>query len=131
MKKYLAALMVVGIIAMTGCSCHKKETLHFDSDSFALTQEDRMELDRAATKLSKKEEQRVRIYGYADSTGTKAHNKKLSMARAHAAAAYLEGRGVNANRITVAAFGEEHPTASNKTKEGRRENRRVEIQFYR
>ena len=51
----------------------------------------------------------------------------LSKKRSQAIANYLEQRGVSANRIVVQYFGEEKPVADNETKEGRQQNRRVEM----
>ncbi|WP_134870436.1 OmpA family protein, partial [Campylobacter fetus] len=48
---------------------------------------------------------------------------------ADAVAATLEKMGVSKNKITTVGFGEEQPIASNATKEGRAENRRVEAKF--
>ena len=49
--------------------------------------------------------------------------------RANAVAKALEELGVSADKITSIGYGELKPIASNKTKEGRAENRRVEARF--
>lgn len=66
------------------------------------------------------------ITGYTSSTGTAAHNQKLSEARAKAVKADLEKKGIDANRLTASGKGEANPVASNKTVEGRAANRRIE-----
>ena len=69
----------------------------------------------------------VVIEGYTDSVGTSAYNKKLSQGRADAVKKYIvEEAGINANRIKAQGFGKDKPIASNKTKKGRQQNRRVE-----
>jgi OOP family OmpA-OmpF porin len=40
---------------------------------------------------------------------------------------YLESKGIAADRMTAKGMGKENPVASNKTKAGRAENRRVEL----
>ena len=72
---------------------------------------------------------RVVLSGHTDSVGTEAYNQKLSEKRANAVAKALEELGVSADKITSIGYGELKPIASNKTKEGRAENRRVEARF--
>jgi chemotaxis protein MotB len=54
-------------------------------------------------------------------------NWQLSGARAGAVVQRLTAAGVNAGRLTLAGYGEEHPIAPNTTAGGRAANRRVEI----
>jgi OOP family OmpA-OmpF porin len=58
--------------------------------------------------------------------GTAAYNKKLSQRRAEAIKKYMVESGIDANRLKAQGFGFDKPIASNKTKEGRQQNRRVE-----
>jgi OOP family OmpA-OmpF porin len=68
------------------------------------------------------------LEGHADSTGPEAYNEKLSLARAETVKRYLaEQHMVPLHKISVTAFGEKAPAASNATKEGRAENRRVVV----
>ncbi len=69
------------------------------------------------------------ITGHTDSIGSAAYNQKLSERRANAVRDYLISRGVNPALITAIGKGESEPIASNKTREGRAMNRRVEIQI--
>jgi OOP family OmpA-OmpF porin len=66
--------------------------------------------------------------GHTDSIGSNAYNQRLSVRRAEAIKSYLVSKGVEANRIYTEGKGEKQPVASNKTKEGREKNRRVEIE---
>ncbi len=66
--------------------------------------------------------------GHTDSIGTDAYNQKLSIRRAESVKAYLQGKGIEANRIYTEGKGEKQPVADNKTAEGRAKNRRVEIE---
>lgn len=65
--------------------------------------------------------------GYTDSQGEADYNKPLSDRRAKAVADYLRSKSLTGLRINSTGMGEENPIASNTTKEGRAENRRVEI----
>jgi outer membrane protein OmpA-like peptidoglycan-associated protein len=67
------------------------------------------------------------VAGHTDSIGTKAYNQDLSERRAASVAAYLEKQGVNNTRLTTQGYGMTKPVASNKTKAGRAQNRRVEV----
>ena len=67
--------------------------------------------------------------GHTDSIGTDAYNQKLSERRAASVKAYLVSKGIDPNRIYTEGKGKKNPIASNKTKEGRAQNRRVEIEI--
>jgi OOP family OmpA-OmpF porin len=69
----------------------------------------------------------VEIVGHTCSIGTDAYNQKLSERRAAAVKDYLVKKGVPAGKITTSGMGEKSPVASNKTKDGRAANRRVEV----
>ncbi|MBK8845031.1 MAG: OmpA family protein [Bacteroidetes bacterium] len=73
----------------------------------------------------------IDINGYTDDVGDENANLTLSQNRAAAVKQYLQDKGVNANRIKSAGFGEANPVANNKTATGRALNRRVEfvVQF--
>ncbi len=67
------------------------------------------------------------IEGHTDSVGSAKLNQKLSEERAYSVMNYLIENGVASNRLTAAGYGEDRPLADNGTSEGRRTNRRVEI----
>jgi OOP family OmpA-OmpF porin len=71
----------------------------------------------------------IQVKGFADSSGNAAMNQKLSMERAQNVIAYLlQNCNVPVRHIVApGAMGEVAPVASNETKAGRAENRRVEI----
>jgi outer membrane protein OmpA-like peptidoglycan-associated protein len=70
---------------------------------------------------------RIMLIGYTDSTGNDQHNMVLSKKRAESVKMFFTQRGLNADMLDVDGKGEADPIASNDTKEGRAENRRVEI----
>ncbi len=67
------------------------------------------------------------VEGHTDSQGGAATNQALSESRANAVRDFLIGEGIGADRLSAAGFGEDQPIASNKTRAGRKENRRVQI----
>ncbi len=69
------------------------------------------------------------INGYTDDTGSAKYNLILSERRAIAVRDYLVSKGVATTRLTAQGFGEGNPIDTNKTKEGRANNRRVEIKI--
>jgi OOP family OmpA-OmpF porin len=84
-------------------------------------------LDEIADALKNDPAIKAEIHGHTDNVGTNAYNKTLSVKRANAVLTYLTKKGIAASRLTAIGFGEEKPVASNKTKEGRAQNRRVEV----
>ncbi len=67
------------------------------------------------------------VDGHTDDTGDGAKNQTLSDDRAASVAAYLESKGIAADRLASAGYGEDKPAADNKTAAGRALNRRVEM----
>ncbi len=71
----------------------------------------------------------VTISGYTDSHGDPLYNVMLSAERANRVKTYLVERGVPASSVKVHGLGPENPIESNATLEGRKKNRRVEIEL--
>ena len=67
------------------------------------------------------------VEGHTDSVGSEISNQKLSEARANSVRDFLINKGILPNRLTAIGYGEEKPIASNTTNNGRKQNRRVEI----
>ena len=73
----------------------------------------------------------IAIIGHTDNTGSDAINQPLSVSRAQSVNNYLMSCGVSASQIkSVEGQGSSNPVASNATKEGRQQNRRVEVYMY-
>ncbi len=68
----------------------------------------------------------IQIQGHTDSTGSNSWNQKLSLMRAKAVEEYLTSKNNSINTQTT-GYGEQKPIATNETKEGRSQNRRVDI----
>lgn len=69
----------------------------------------------------------IRVDGHTDATGTAEYNQWLSEKRAASVEQFLIDAGISASRISTAGLGQSEPVADNKTAEGRRKNRRVEV----
>ncbi|MCV6639364.1 OmpA family protein [Candidatus Albibeggiatoa sp. nov. NOAA] len=67
------------------------------------------------------------ITGHTDSTGSQVYNQTLSEQRANAVATFLTTQGIPAAKVQSTGYGETQPISSNSSKQGRAQNRRVEI----
>jgi outer membrane protein OmpA-like peptidoglycan-associated protein len=99
----------------------------FDVDKSVLKDESTRELADLAAVLKDYPDTVLVIEGHTDSTGSAAHNKTLSQARAHTVIEALASDGVDHSRLTAKGLGEDRPAGSNATAEGRAQNRRVEV----
>jgi OmpA-OmpF porin, OOP family len=101
---------------------------NFDFNKAVLKPEGKAKLDDLVSKLKAVNVEVIIAVGHTDSIGSVAYNLKLSLRRANAVKAYLVSKGVEADRIYTEGKGKSQPIASNRTKEGRAKNRRVEIE---
>jgi OmpA-OmpF porin, OOP family len=101
----------------------------FDFDKSVVRPDGKKSIDEALAKLAGVDVEMVIATGHTDNVGTDAYNQKLSERRAAAVKGYLVSKGIPASKITTIGKGESQPVATNKTKEGRQKNRRVDIEF--
>jgi len=102
--------------------------IFFDVNSDVIRPESGATLDEIGTMLQQHEEMRIAIEGHTDSQGADDYNLELSEHRAAAVVVFLVAEyDIAEDRLTSAGFGETVPAASNDTKEGRQQNRRVEL----
>jgi len=106
-------------------------TVKFDVASFKISEKDQEELKELAQTAKGLTGYIIEVTGYADSTGSATMNTELSEQRAKAVITFLMQQGGVPVRHIVApgAMGEYGATASNETKAGRAENRRVEVKI--
>jgi outer membrane protein OmpA-like peptidoglycan-associated protein len=71
----------------------------------------------------------IEVAGHTDNVGDDSYNQKLSLRRAISVRKYLTQKGIDGNRLIAIGYGETEPIASNDTKEGRAQNRRVEFKI--
>src|SRR5262245_45278266 len=101
--------------------------INFDFDKSNIKPEAEPVLDAAVEVLKENPGVNVRVAGYTDSTGPEGYNQGLSERRAKSVKDYLVAHGIEASRLTAVGFGEADPVASNDTKDGRAQNRRVTL----
>ncbi len=101
---------------------------YFDFDKATLKPEGRTKLDELANRLSGMRLEVVVATGHTDATGPKAYNQRLSIRRAQAVKAFLEEKGLPVDKIFTTGKGETQPVATNKNRDGRAKNRRVEVE---
>ena len=100
----------------------------FPFGSAVLQPEGRARLDDLVEKIAPINLEVIIAVGHTDSTGPTAYNQRLSERRAEAVKAYLVSKGISADRVYTEGKGETQPVADNRTREGRTQNRRVEIE---
>jgi len=106
-------------------------TVKFNVGSSDISAQDQEELTKLAQTATGLTGYIIEVTGYADSTGSAAMNTKLSEDRAKAVVTYLMQQANVPTRHIIApgAMGEYGPAATNETKTGRAENRRVEVKI--
>lgn len=122
-----------------GCPEVKKETqerldfatqaVQFETGKAQLKKSSYVVLDEVIEILRQYPDYNLAISGHTDNTGSQEENLELSVERARACYEYLVFRGIKAERLRYAGFGEERPIADNKTPEGRELNRRVAFEL--
>jgi len=85
------------------------------------------QLDQVAQILRQNPLLRIEIQGHTDDNGSASSNQRLSEKRAQSVMQYLTESGIDPARLQWLGYGQTRPIATNKTADGRRQNRRVEI----
>ncbi|MEA3523493.1 MAG: OmpA family protein [Campylobacterota bacterium] len=120
----------VGAVAVAPCDLSSiKRSVYFDYASPDIAQRSEADMKVVADCLKDHPDTKVEFEGHTDSIGSKAFNQKLSEKRAVSAKAFVAAKGINTSRIATSGRGELDPVASNKTEDGRAQNRRVDILF--
>lgn len=107
----------------------EKIVIQFRLNSNEIDEQSYIVLDRIAAYLAQNSHERVFVKGYTDAIGPPSYNETVSRFRANAVKSYLVGKGAKLQQIAVFGLGAKNPIASNDTAQGRRRNRRVEIEF--
>jgi len=107
----------------------KTVAINFKVRSAKLSADAKTALDEIAEQAKSEKGYVIQVAGFASADGNEALNRRLSQQRAEAVMSYLiENHDINQRRIiTPLGFGEARPAADNTTREGREQNRRVEV----
>jgi outer membrane protein OmpA-like peptidoglycan-associated protein len=105
-------------------------TVTFGFNKAVLTEDDKDQLDSFAAQLGSAKSYILEVTGGTDSTGPAQYNYELSQRRADAVVQYLAAKyGIAARRFYLIGIGKDKEVAPNTTAEGRKQNRRVEVQL--
>ena len=99
----------------------------FNTSSSTLNDASKAALKKFAANMADMPDTDLTILGHTDNTGTPEYNDKLSVQRAASVAGFLQNCGMSVDRMTIEGRSFHEPVADNSTKEGRLQNRRVEI----
>lgn len=104
------------------------DQVHFEFDKDVIQQQSEALLTEVANNLlAHPEIKAVQIQGHTDSKGSNRYNQSLSQRRVDAVVDYMVAAGVEAERLAAVGYGEACPIDSNRTNEGRANNRRVQF----
>lgn len=108
-----------------------EESLRFKLGSSELTPDVKQEMEQFTQKINSMKHYVLEVQGYTDSTGPAEYNRELATRRAQAVVRYLTvDAKVPLFRVHSLGVGNEAPVESNKTREGRQQNRRVEVRIF-
>jgi outer membrane protein OmpA-like peptidoglycan-associated protein len=114
------------ILFEAGKSALVLEGVTFATNSATLDPSSTEILDRLANALQNAQSgAKLEVAGYTDNTGARAHNMRLSQARAESVMKYLVSHGVPASMMVAKGYGPDFPIDTNATAAGRANNRRV------
>ncbi|SEP88493.1 OmpA family protein [Flavobacterium urocaniciphilum] len=130
---------VAGTVANNGCPEVSEDTMKklndyaktilFDTGKSSFQKQTLPVLEAMAAILKEYPTAKFALEGHTDSDGKDATNLQLSKDRAAAVKNYLIEKGIASDRLTSEGYGETKPVASNKTKAGKAQNRRVEVKL--
>ncbi|PXX31351.1 OmpA family protein [Arenibacter sp. ARW7G5Y1] len=128
---------VAGTVANQGCPEVTEEvqkqlneyarTILFDTGKSSIKAESTSVMVDIITILKEYPTAKFTVEGHTDSVGSASLNQKLSESRALSVKSFLVEKGIEEFRLSAVGYGEDKPIATNNTKAGRTQNRRVEI----
>jgi outer membrane protein OmpA-like peptidoglycan-associated protein len=105
--------------------------IYFGFGKSNLSKDEQAKLDDAVQKLARIKGYVVEVEGFADRTGNVAYNRDLSRKRADAVVHYLAvEHNIPLRSIRELGVGSDFPDANNKSRDDRKENRRVDVKIY-
>jgi peptidoglycan-associated lipoprotein len=101
------------------------QTIRFDYDKSALTEEARNILQKNADWMRGRSDVNLQVEGHCDRHGSIEYNLALGERRAKAVSSYLANLGVDAKRLSTISYGKEKPLDSSETEAADAKNRRA------
>ena len=128
---------VAGTVANAGCPEVTEEvqkqlndyarTILFDTGKSSIKAESTSVMVDIITILKEYPNSKFTVEGHTDSVGSEKLNQSLSESRALSVKEFLVDKGIEEFRLSAVGYGESKPIATNNTRAGRTQNRRVEI----
>ncbi|MBO0341966.1 MAG: OmpA family protein [Bacteroidota bacterium] len=128
---------IAGTVANNGCPEVTEEvqkqlndyarTILFDTGKSSIKAESTSVMVDIIQILNEYPNAKFTVEGHTDSVGSESLNQKLSEERANSVRDFLIDKGIDADRLSAIGYGEAKPIATNNTRAGRAQNRRVEI----
>lgn len=105
------------------------DAVYFETGKTDISINSKPYLNIIAKMLTKYAKLRIEVAGHTDDVGSDASNQRLSQGRAEAVSAYMSSVAPElSNMLSARGYGESMPKADNKTADGRKHNRRTELQ---
>jgi outer membrane protein OmpA-like peptidoglycan-associated protein len=101
--------------------------IYFETGKATLNTSTSGDLNKLVLFLKDNPAVQLEIQGHTDNTGSIATNNRLSQLRANSVVDYLVKNGIAKERLVAKGYGPTSPIADNETKEGKAQNRRVEM----
>ena len=120
-------LVMVSAIASVADGDLWEPAVYFGFDEDALSDQERARLDRNLAILEQYPVLQVSVQAFTDQLGSSAYNRRLAQSRMQKVGEYLQDKGIDSDRIKMAALGKELPILSGEGEEDRVVNRRVEL----
>lgn len=114
-------------IEITGQQIVIKQRINFATGKAKILPDSFPVLDDVAQVMKDYPKINVEIGGHTDNVGDDARNQTLSKSRADAVFEYLIAKGIPASRLSTVGYGETRPIDTNRTEDGKLNNRRVEF----
>ncbi|WP_434422099.1 OmpA family protein [Nannocystis pusilla] len=115
------------VLKIDNCQIKLSDKIYFKFNKWDIDPKSFKVLDEVKDTLNAAPDIKIFIEGHTDSKGSDKYNKTLSQKRVNSVRDYLVKAGIDTARLEPIGWGEEKPIDSNKTNEGRANNRRVEF----
>ena len=105
-----------------------QRSVYFDKDKADIKTDGATTLVEVMNYLKQNPTFQIQLSGNADTDGNEEHNRLLSERRVQTIRQFLENKAISSSKIVAFGLGTSKPIANNATEEGKKQNRRVDIQ---